>query len=58
MKLIYILFTNVFQVWCYFLGNKVNTARDTLTNLWGLKLDHNVLEPLITRITDQIITLF
>uniref|UniRef100_A0A034WK89 Torsin-1A-interacting protein 2 n=1 Tax=Bactrocera dorsalis TaxID=27457 RepID=A0A034WK89_BACDO len=39
------------------IGNEVNIARDTLTNLWGSKLKNNVLEPLITRVTDQILTL-
>uniref|UniRef100_A0A0A1WKI9 tRNA pseudouridine synthase B n=1 Tax=Zeugodacus cucurbitae TaxID=28588 RepID=A0A0A1WKI9_ZEUCU len=38
-------------------GNNINIARETLNNLWGSKLKYNELEPLVTRVTDQIITL-
>ncbi|XP_014090934.1 uncharacterized protein TORIP isoform X2 [Bactrocera oleae] len=39
------------------IGNEVNIARDTLTKLWGSKLEDYELEPIITRVTDQVIPL-
>ncbi|XP_034657963.1 uncharacterized protein LOC117894825 isoform X1 [Drosophila subobscura] len=38
-------------------GNSVELARQTLYELWGTQLQDNELEPLITRVTDQVLHL-
>lgn len=39
------------------LGNVDSIAEDTLFKLWGSKLAHNELDPLIARVAEQVIAL-